>query len=98
MKKPKRYKDTPTNVWLERLYRRQLRMDVKLTRTMKTLADDFTRILRQNDTLRGEIDTLKGVLAARDKSIRELNQLRDADRFMSAGLRNLPPIGGEPWS
>jgi hypothetical protein len=51
---------------LDRVYRRQVAMDRKLERTMKTLADDFTRVLRQNDTLRGENDTLKAIIDARE--------------------------------
>lgn len=49
------------------------RMDRKLNAladlvigTMKPLADEFTRVLRQNDTLRGQNETLQEMLKARD--------------------------------
>ncbi|MDP9090162.1 MAG: hypothetical protein M3O26_15630 [Pseudomonadota bacterium] len=53
-----------------------------LKRTMKTLADDFTRVLRQNDTLRGENETLKEML--RTRTAREVAA---ANAFVAEPLR-----------
>ena len=44
---------------IDRTYRRVLEIDRNMKRTMKTLADDFTRVIRQNDTLRAENAALK---------------------------------------
>jgi hypothetical protein len=85
---------------VERLYRAQLRMDAKLTQHMKTLADEFTRVLRQNDTLRGEVDTLKGIIEARErKSLiglkgHQLAMMIEANRYMAAA--GSPFVTGNP--
>ena len=65
----KRHAKPSDSVLLARLYRRQIRMDAKLTRTMRTLAEDFTRVIRQNDTLRGENETLKAILQAKEEQL-----------------------------
>lgn len=84
--KSSRHANPSAAILLARIDRKCNAMDKNLKRTMKTLADDFTRILRQNDTLRGKVETLEGMLRAR-----EAKQLREADTFMSAPLAALCP-------
>jgi hypothetical protein len=70
---------------VDRIYRRQIEMDRNLKTTMKTLADSFTRILRQNDTLRGENETLRGIIAANDRRAKDA-----ADAFLAKPLDAVP--------
>ncbi len=63
--KDSRHAKPSTAILVARIDRKLNAMDVSLKRTMKTLADDFTRVLRQNDTLRGENETLKRMLSTR---------------------------------
>jgi hypothetical protein len=73
----KRHARPTDSVILNRIYRRQIRMDAKLTRTMRTLAEDFTRVIRQNDTLRGENETLKEMVRVRDEALNPLRVVAD---------------------
>lgn len=62
-----RHAKPTTAVLVNRIDRKLNVMEVHLKRTMKTLADEFTRILRQNDTLRGENETLKEIIRVRQR-------------------------------
>lgn len=70
----KRHAKPTTATLITRVDRKLNAMDGNLKRTMKTLADDFTRVLRQNDTLRGENETLREMIRRREpRSIAEAN-------------------------
>lgn len=62
-----RHANPSTAILLARVDRKLNRMERHQKRTMKTLADEFTRILRQNDTLRGENETLKEIIRVRQR-------------------------------